>query len=56
MKVILAVLAVILLFAVNVLLMPYLLFLVLGALGFEIPFLVCIGIWVLLTALISLFR
>lgn len=56
MKVFLGVLLVILLFAVNVLLMPYLLFLVLGALGFDITFLVCVGIWVLVTAVFSLMR
>jgi hypothetical protein len=53
---ILAVILIGLALAVNFLLMPYLLMIALGALGYDFPFLVCMAFWVVTSVLLNKLR
>lgn len=42
--------------AVNILVMPYLLMIALGALGYHFPFIICMVFWAVVTALFNKLR
>lgn len=56
MEVVIALILIMAAIAFHWLLMPYLLMIALGALGFEFPFIVCMAFWVIASALFKKLR